>query len=46
MYKVYQEEYPIFRYALKVRGLYPDMWAELDELNNYKVCEEDDKKSF
>jgi guanosine-3',5'-bis(diphosphate) 3'-pyrophosphohydrolase len=33
MYKKYQLEYPIFRYALKVRDLYPDMWKELDELN-------------
>ena len=35
MYKTYCNEYPIFRYALRVRGLYPDMWAELDELSNY-----------
>jgi len=35
MYKVYTEEYPIFRYALKVRGLYNEMWDELDELYNY-----------
>jgi len=33
MFKVYQEEYPVFRYALKVRNLYPDMWLALDELN-------------
>jgi (p)ppGpp synthase/HD superfamily hydrolase len=38
MYIVYQEEYPVFRYALKVRELYPDMWAELDELNSYEPC--------
>jgi (p)ppGpp synthase/HD superfamily hydrolase len=37
MYKVYVEEYPIFRYALKVRGLYSDMWDELDELNNFRT---------
>jgi len=37
MYEVYVNEYPIFRYALKVRGLYPDMWDELDELNNFKT---------
>lgn len=35
MYKVYKEEYPIFRYALKVRSLYPDMWNELDKLYDY-----------
>jgi len=35
MYKVYKEEYPIFRYALKVRGLYQDMWDELDKLSEY-----------
>jgi (p)ppGpp synthase/HD superfamily hydrolase len=33
MYEVYRKEYPVFRYALKVRNLYPDMWAEMDELN-------------
>jgi len=32
MYKIYCKEYPVFRYALKVRNLYPDMWAELDSL--------------
>lgn len=35
MYKTYQKEYPIFRYALMVRELYPDMWKELDEINGY-----------
>lgn len=38
MYKTYKAEYPVFRYALKVRNLYPDMWNELDELNDYKEC--------
>ena len=33
MFKVYQEEYPVFKYALKVRNLYSDMWVELDLLN-------------
>jgi len=36
MYKVYKEEYPIFRYALKVRGLYQDMWDELDKLSEHE----------
>lgn len=36
MYEVYTKEYPLFRYSLKIKGLYPDMWNELDELNNYK----------
>lgn len=36
MYKVYKEEYPIFRYALKVRGLYKEMWNELDKLSEYE----------
>ena len=36
MYKKYQKEYYIFRYALKVRGLYPEMWRELDALNEFK----------
>ena len=35
MFKVYQTEYPVFRYALKVKKLYPEMWKELDELNNF-----------
>ena len=38
MYKTYKEEYPVFRYALKVRNLYTDMWAELDELSEYNNC--------
>jgi len=37
MYKVYKEEYPIFRYALKVRGLYKVMWDELDRLYDYEA---------
>lgn len=32
LFKMYKSEYPIFKYALKVRGLYPDMWKELDNL--------------
>lgn len=32
LYKKYQTEYPIFRYALKIKGEYSDMWVELDEL--------------
>lgn len=40
MYKVYRKEYPIFRYALKVRNLYPDMWRDLDELNEYSIFNE------
>lgn len=32
LFKMYKREYPIFKYALKVRGLYPDMWKELDNL--------------
>ena len=27
MYEVYKSVYPIFRYAIKVRDLYPDMWS-------------------
>jgi (p)ppGpp synthase/HD superfamily hydrolase len=37
MYKVYKSEYPTFRYAIKERNLYPEMWKELDELNEYSV---------
>lgn len=37
MYKVYKNEYPVFKYALDVRGLYPKMWKELDLLNEYKA---------
>jgi (p)ppGpp synthase/HD superfamily hydrolase len=33
MYKTYTGEYLIFRAAIKVRNLYPEMWKELDELN-------------
>ena len=32
MYKRYLEEYPIFRYALKIEGEYDEMWAELDKI--------------
>jgi (p)ppGpp synthase/HD superfamily hydrolase len=36
MFAAYRKEYPTFRYALKVReDLYPDMFAELDLLNEY-----------
>jgi len=37
MYKVYKAEYAIFRYALKVDNLYPEMWNELDKLNEYTL---------
>jgi (p)ppGpp synthase/HD superfamily hydrolase len=37
MYDTYRSENPIFRYALN-NGLYPDMWAELDSLNNFVQC--------
>lgn len=40
MYAKYTSEYPIFRYALRVKGLYPDMWEELDLLNEYIDCSE------
>lgn len=33
MYETYRKEYPVFRYAIKVRNLYADMWVELDGLN-------------
>lgn len=33
----YKEEYPVFRYALKVNGEFDDMWDELDKLYGY-VC--------
>ena len=36
MYAVYKDEYPVFRYALKVRSLYQDMWEELDKLYDYE----------
>lgn len=39
MYKVYMEEYPVFRYALKIKGLYTEMWKELDKLNEYEIIE-------
>lgn len=32
MFDKYKKEYPIFKYALKVRNLYSDMWQELDNL--------------
>jgi len=32
LFEMYKKEYPIFKYALNVRGLYPDMWKELDNL--------------
>lgn len=38
MYARYCNEYPIFRYALKTKGLYDKMWAELDEIFNYVEC--------
>lgn len=35
MYTTYTREYLIFRAAIKVRDLYPDMWDELDLLNTH-----------
>lgn len=35
-YERYKTEYPIFRFALKIKGLYPDMWNELDNLYDYQ----------
>lgn len=32
LFKMYKNEYPIFKYALNVRLLYPNMWKELDNL--------------
>jgi (p)ppGpp synthase/HD superfamily hydrolase len=32
MFEKYKKEYALFKYALKVRNLYPDMWNELEEL--------------
>ena len=38
-YAIYREEYPVFRYALKVRGLYPDAWEEADNIFEYHgIC--------
>jgi len=34
MYETYKKEYPVFKYALNVRNLYPEMWEELDQLNS------------
>lgn len=36
MYKRYSEEYPIFRYALKIESEYDEIWKELDGIFNYK----------
>jgi len=38
LYKKYKNEYPIFRFALKVDGMYEDMWTELDEIFAYDYC--------
>jgi len=38
MYKRYSEEYPIFRYALKTEGEYDEIWKELDQIFEYKMC--------
>ena len=35
MYKRYTDEYPIFRFALRVEGEYEEMWSELDQIFNY-----------
>ena len=32
LFSMYKKEYSLFKYALKVRNLYPDMWDELDSL--------------
>lgn len=37
MYKRYLEEYPIFRYALKIEDEYEEMWKELDIIFNYNI---------
>lgn len=34
-YNTYTEEYIIFRAAINVRNMYPEMWDELDKLNTY-----------
>ena len=46
MYKVYCDEYPVFRYALKEKNSdqYAEMWNELDELCEFcpkEFCEEE-----
>ncbi len=33
VYDVYKKEFPIFKYALKVRRLYDEMWKELEQLS-------------
>lgn len=38
LYAEYQQIYPIFRYALKIQGMYEDMWEELDMLTAYEPC--------
>lgn len=38
MFLRYKSEYPIFRYALKTEGLYDNMWSELDEIFEFKIC--------
>lgn len=40
MFKVYREEYPVFKYALKgKKKLYSDMWKELDDLNDVSTMD-------
>jgi (p)ppGpp synthase/HD superfamily hydrolase len=36
LFKRYKNEYPIFRYALKIKNEYTDMWVELDKIFNYE----------
>lgn len=35
LFDTYRKEYPVFKYALNVKGLYPDMWKELDSISGY-----------
>jgi (p)ppGpp synthase/HD superfamily hydrolase len=35
LYERYAEEYPVFRYALKEKGEFDNMWAELDSIFKY-----------
>lgn len=36
LFERYSTEYPVFKYALKVRGEFEDMWSELDTLYGYE----------
>lgn len=37
IYQRYISEYPIFRYALKTKGLYDVMWNELDDIFDFNI---------